>query len=169
MQVRRGEVAMPDDDDLADKYLVADDLLSGLGYANYEVSNWARPGGQCRHNLAYWRGNDWWGIGPGAHSHIGGVRFWNRKHPRSYAASLAEGSSPALARELLSGEDRRVERVLLELRLAEGLDLGVLTRTEAARVPAVVDRGLGVVGDGRLVLTQAGRLLADGVIRDLLD
>ena len=169
MQVRRGEVAMPDDDDLADKYEAASEVLVSLGFANYEVSNWARPGGQCRHNLAYWKGWDWWGIGPGAHSHIGGVRFWNRKHPGSYASALAQGVSPALAREVLSAEDRRVERVMLELRLAQGLELSVLTATELARVPGIVERGLGSLDDGRLVLSRAGRLLADGVIRDLLD
>ena len=121
VQVKRGLVPMPDDDDLADKYVAADETLTALGLANYEVSNWARPGGECRHNLAYWRGADWWGVGPGAHSHIGGVRFWNRKHPRSYAEALSAGDSPALAREVLSDEDRRVERVLLELRLRDGL------------------------------------------------
>nr|WP_220486439.1 radical SAM family heme chaperone HemW [Tessaracoccus sp. MC1865] len=169
MQVRRGDIPMPDDDDLADKYLVADETLTALGLANYEVSNWGRPGGECRHNLAYWRGADWWGIGPGAHSHVGGVRFWNRKHPRSYAASLTAGESPALAREVLTDEDRRVERVLLELRLAGGLPLEVLRPTELARVPAVVAANLATDDGARLRLTQAGRLLADGVIRDLLD
>ena len=168
-QVRRGEVPMPDDDDLADKYLLADDALTGLGFSNYEVSNWAAAGGECRHNLAYWRGADWWGIGPGAHSHIGGVRFWNRKHPRSYAAALAAGESPALAREVLGGQDRRVERVLLELRLADGIPLEILTATELARVPGIVARSLASAEGGRLRLTRAGRLLADGVIRDLLD
>lgn len=169
MQVRRGDIPLPDDDDLADKYLVTEQMLTALGMTNYEVSNWARPGGECQHNLAYWRGSDWWGIGPGAHSHIGGVRFWNRKHPRSYAARLAEGLSPALAREVLSPEDRRVERVLLELRLAEGLDIAVLTASERHRVADVVANGLGVERHGRLHLTLEGRLLADGVVRELLD
>ena len=168
-QVRRGELPLPDDDDLADKYLLADDTLTRLGFTNYEVSNWAHPGGECRHNLAYWHGADWWGIGPGAHSHVGGVRFWNRKHPRSYAASLAAGESPALAREVLDDADRHVERVMLELRLAEGVALAVLSPSELLRVPAAVDAGLAVVEDGMLRLTRAGRLLADGVVRDLLD
>ena len=168
-QVRRGELPMPDEDDLADKYLLADEVLSGLGLGNYEVSNWAVPGGECRHNLAYWRGADWWGIGPGAHSHVGGVRFWNRKHPRSYAASLAAGESPALAREILGEDERHVERVLLELRLADGVPLDVLTPSEQRRIPALATRGLAVVADDRLKLTREGRLLADGVVRDLLD
>ena len=170
LQVRRGEVPMPDDDDLADKYLVAEETLAALGFANYEVSNWAKPGAECRHNLAYWRGHDWWGVGPGAHSHIGGVRFWNRKHPRSYAASLAAGESPALAREVLAEEDRRIERVLLELRLTEGVAMEVLTPSEAARIPELEERGLvRRRAGGRLTLTPDARLLADGVIRDLLD
>ncbi len=170
MQVRRGRIPMPDDDELADKYLMAEEFLTGHGFVNYEVSNWAAtPSGQCRHNLNYWRGANWWGIGPGSHSHIAGMRFWNRKHPRSYMAELAQGRSPAQAGERLSDEDRRIERVMLELRLAEGLDLHVLTRTELQRVPGVVANGLGHVDDDRLVLTLQGRLLADGVVRDLLD
>jgi oxygen-independent coproporphyrinogen-3 oxidase len=169
-QVRRGVLPMTDDDDLADKYLLAEERLSGAGYAAYEVSNWARgQDHRCRHNLAYWRGHDWWGAGPGAHSHVGGVRWWNVKHPAAYAARLARGSSPAHARELLAPEDRRVERVLLELRLADGLDLDVLTPTERRRVPDLLARGLGAVSEDRLVLTLEGRLLADGVVRDLLD
>ena len=170
MRVRRGEVSMPDDDELAEKYLMAEHHLTALGFSNYETSNWARgQAARCRHNLAYWRGGNWWGIGPGAHSHIGGVRFWNRKHPRSYAAALADGHTPAQGREVLSLEDRRVERVMLELRLAEGLPLGVLTETESARVEGIVAEGLGVVEEGRLSLTLRGRLLADGVVLRLLD
>ncbi len=170
MQVRRGDVPMPDDDELADKYLMAEHFLTGQGFANYEVSNWAAtPSGQCRHNLNYWQGANWWGIGPGSHSHIGGMRFWNRKHPRSYVAELDAGRSPAQAGELLSEGDRRVERVMLELRLAEGLDLSVLTSSERARVPDVVAADLGILQAEKLILTLRGRLLADGVVRDLLD
>jgi oxygen-independent coproporphyrinogen-3 oxidase len=169
-QVRRGEVAMTDDDDLADKYLLAEERLTAAGYQAYEVSNWARgPEHRCRHNLAYWRGQDWWGVGPGAHSHVGGVRWWNVKHPAAYAGRLSRGSSPAYARELLDEADRRVERVLLELRLAEGLDLEVLTPSERRRVPDLLARGLATCADERLALTLTGRLLADGVVRDLLD
>ncbi|MCC2592671.1 radical SAM family heme chaperone HemW [Tessaracoccus sp. OS52] len=170
LQVRRGEVPMPDDDVLADKYLMAEQYLTGQGFANYEVSNWAtRESGRCRHNLAYWRGSNWWGVGPGAHSHVGGVRFWNRKHPRSWVQELEQGRSPAQAGEHLTDADRRVERVLLELRLAEGLPLEVLTPSERGRVADVVSAGLAVVTADRLVLTLDGRLLADGVVRDLLD
>ncbi|MFL6064297.1 MAG: radical SAM family heme chaperone HemW [Friedmanniella sp.] len=169
-QVRRGALPMTDDDDLADKYLMAEERLTAAGYRGYEVSNWARgPEHRCRHNLAYWRGHDWWGAGPGAHSHVAGVRWWNVKHPAAYASRLAAGTSPAQARELLTAEDRRVERVLLELRLADGLELAVLTATERRRVPDLVARGLAAVAADRLVLTLSGRLLADGVVRDLLD
>ena len=169
-QVRRGVLPMPDDDDLADKYLLADELLAAAGYGSYEVSNWAAtPAARCTHNLGYWRSANWWGIGPGAHSHVGGVRWWNVKHPAAYAERLAVMDSPAYARETLTAEDRRVERVLLELRLAEGLDLGLLTGTERARVQDLVARGLARTEDGRLILTLNGRLLTDGVVRDLLD
>ena len=170
MQIRKGRMQLPDDDELAEKYLAAEGYLTRLGFQNYETSNWARnEEARCRHNLAYWRGGNWWGIGPGAHSHIGGVRFWNRKHPRSYAAALAGGTTPAQGREVLEAEDRRVERVMLELRLAEGLPLGALTETESARVDGIVAEGLGAVAEGRLSLTLRGRLLADGVVLRLLD
>ena len=101
-QVRRGEVSAPDDDDLADKYAQADETLGAAGLGWYEVSNWARDdAARCRHNLGYWRGDDWWGAGPGAHSHVGGVRWWNVKHPAAYAERLTVGDAPAQAREVL--------------------------------------------------------------------
>jgi len=169
-RVRRGELPAPDDDDLADKYLMAEEVLAAAGYAWYEVSNWARTtADRCRHNLGYWRGDDWWGIGPGAHSHIGGTRWWNVKHPAAYAARLAEGVSPGHAREVLTAADRHVERVLLELRLAEGLDRSALSADELGRVPTSAGLGLLDATNGRLRLTVRGRLLADAVIRDLLD
>ena len=125
-QVARGEIAMTDDDDLADKYELVDDAFAQAGYGWYEVSNWARTeAGRCRHNIGYWDGGDWWGVGPGAHSHVGGVRWWNVKHPAPYAERIASGVSPAAAREVLDPETRRVERVLLESRLVTGLPLDV--------------------------------------------
>lgn len=172
-RVRRGELPMPDEDDLADKYLLTEQRLVGAGFENYEVSNWARPDAgslhRSRHNLAYWRSTNWWGIGPGAHSHVSGTRWWNVKHPRRYGALLGEGASPSAGRELLSDEQRRVERVLLELRIADGLGLEVLTDSERGRVPDLISRGLATRDDQRLRLTLQGRLLADAVIRDLLD
>lgn len=168
-RIARGELAGVDDDVHAEYYVIADEELSKAGLTWYEVSNWARPGHECRHNLAYWRGDDWWGIGPGAHSHVGGVRWWNLRHPARYTARLQEGLSPAEAREVLTADERRIERVLLELRLAEGLELAVLTPSEHARVAGVVATGMASVTDGRLKLSDAGRLLADGIVRDLLD
>jgi oxygen-independent coproporphyrinogen-3 oxidase len=137
----------------------------------YEVSNWARPGGECRHNLGYWAGDGWWGIGPGAHSHLGGVRWWNVKHPSTYAGLLAEGRSPEAEREELTAEQRNMERVMLGLRLSGGLPLDAVSDDAASRVPDLVARGLldpEGVERGRLALTLRGRLLADAVIRDLV-
>jgi putative oxygen-independent coproporphyrinogen III oxidase len=169
-RIRRGELPPPDEDDLADKYLMADDRCSAAGHTAYEVSNWSTSAAtRCRHNLGYWRSHHWWGIGPGAHSHVGGVRWWNLKHPQAYASRLASGLSPAQARELLSAEQRRVERILLELRLADGLSTSLLTTTEKSRLAQLVAQRLAVVEDGMLILTRNGRLLADGVIRELLD
>ena len=171
-QVRRGVLPAPDDDDLAAKYELADGALEEAGYRWYEVSNWARsPELACRHNLGYWRGDDWWGAGPGAHSHVGGVRWWNAKHPAAWAARVASGVSPAQGREELDDEARQVEQVMLGVRLAEGLDVHAVPPAGRAAVPALVDRGLlGVEGAAaaRLVLTRDGRLLADGVVRALL-
>ena len=171
-RIRRGVVAMTDDDDLADKYLLADEALEKAGLSWYEVSNWARDrAAACRHNLGYWTGGDWWGVGPGAHGHVGGVRWWNVKHPTPYAVRIGGGRSPAQAREVLDAETRRVERVLLETRLRGGLPLDVLDADGRAAVPAQVSRGLveqDPLARGRIVLTTRGRLLADAVVRDLL-
>jgi len=174
-RVGRGEVEAPDDDDLADKYELADDVLGTSGFTWYEVSNWSRDrAGWCRHNLGYWRGGDWWGVGPGAHSHVGGVRWWNVKHPSGYARRLAIGESPAAAREVLDDETRRVERVLLETRLVTGLSLAVLDAPGSQAVPDLVSDGLVRVTEapagerGMLTLTRRGRLLADTVVRALV-
>jgi len=169
-RIRRGELPEPDEDDLADKYLLADELLSRAGFTWYELSNWARsPDHYCRHNLSYWQGANWWGVGPGAHSHIGGTRWWNVKHPATYALRLAAGHSPAQAREIVSSVDRHVERLLLDLRLAEGLAVTELSVAERGRVPHLAARDLVQSAEDRLILTLSGRLLADAVVRDLLD
>ncbi|MFI9813634.1 radical SAM family heme chaperone HemW [Saccharothrix variisporea] len=170
-RVRRGELPMPDDDVLADKYELIDTAMTAQGLRWYEVSNWAAgPSSQCRHNVLYWQGADWWGAGPGAHSHVGGVRWWNVKHPAKYASLLASGVSPAAGRELLSDDDRRVERVLLELRLAVGLPVDVLDDEGRAEAKIAVRDGLleeAAFAEGRCVLTDRGRLLADAVVRRL--
>jgi oxygen-independent coproporphyrinogen-3 oxidase len=174
-QIRRGEVPEIDDDDHAAKYELADELISAAGLNWYEVSNWSRtPEQACRHNLAYWRGDDWWGIGPGAHSHVGGVRWWNVKHPTAYANRLGAGASPAAGRETLDSETRNVERVMLEARLNSGLDipsLGGLGDTGRHAVAGLIADGLvdpAAAFKGRLILTLKGRLLADAVVRRIL-
>lgn len=218
-QVRRGDLSLPSEDDQAEKYELADELLTAAGLEWYEVSNWARratgdgaaagpdPAFTCRHNLAYWRGEDWWGIGPGAHSYIGGaasrtdqaqvstdrpdrpqgtsddpatpapggregVRWWNVKHPRRYAALLEAGKSPAAGRELLTPAEAHLERVMLGVRLREGLDLSVLSEVGRRNVAGMVAAGLldgRAAIRGRGVLTLRGRLLADTVVRELTD
>ena len=170
-KVARGEIAAPDDDAMADRYLIADDLLSAAGFTWYELSNWAMSGkSQSRHNLLYWTGGEWWGFGPGAHSHVGGVRWWNVKHPSAYAQRLAEGKSPAAARERLTAAERRMEEIMLRTRLAEGLPLSLLGGTALGQAERLVADALidpAAQAAGRLVLTLQGRLLADAVIRDL--
>jgi oxygen-independent coproporphyrinogen-3 oxidase len=172
-QVRRGDVPAPDDDALADRYLLADEVLAGAGLGWYEVSNWAVDDRQrARHNEGYWLGHDWWGVGPGAHSHVGGTRWWNVKHPRAYADRVAAGASPAYAREVLTDEERRTERVLLGIRLREGHPLHDLTSTGREAAHRAVSDGLldpAAHANDRAALTLRGRLLADAVVRDLLD
>lgn len=166
-RVARREIASPDDDAMADRYLIIDDVLGGAGMPWYEVSNWARPGGECRHNLGYWHGDDWWGVGPGAHGHLAGERWWNTKHPRTYSERLASGGSPEDGREVLDDGQRRTERVMLGVRLAEGMpvqDLSVDPRLVADRL---IDSD--ALRHGRVLLTRQGRLLADAVIRALLE
>ncbi|MGY3129187.1 putative oxygen-independent coproporphyrinogen III oxidase [Agrococcus sp. UYP33] len=170
-RIRKGELVAPDDDLQAAMYEAADATLGAAGFAWYEVSNWARGDRVARHNLAYWRGQDWWGFGPGAHSHVGGVRWWNVKHPAAYRDRLLAGASPALAREVLDDETRRVERVLLESRIVDGLPITLLEpegRREVAGLIAdeLIDGGAALAG--RVVPTLRGRLLADAVVRRLL-
>jgi len=170
-KVRRGEIKPPDDDAMADRYLIADDLLGTAGYRWYELSNWAASDrAHCRHNLLYWTGGDWWGFGPGAHSHVGGVRWWNVRHPSAYAQRLAAGRSPAAARERLTAAEQRMEEIMLRARLAEGLPLSALSgsalqQTQRLLENTLIDRSAHAAG--RVVLTLRGRLLADAVVRDL--
>ncbi len=171
-QIRRGEVAAPDDDLHADMYELADAKFAAAGFQWYEISNWAKAEDtRSRHNLAYWQGADWWGAGPGAHSHVGGTRWWNVKHPRAYAERIAAGVSPAQAREVLDPEARRHERVLLETRIASGLPTEVLLPQERRVVAELIANGL-VEGPaalgGRVIPTLRGRLLADTVVHSLL-
>ncbi len=168
-RMRRGEIPYPSDDVAADRYLAAEAALSEAGFRWYEVSNWATSDeARCRHNLLYWTGADWWGLGPGAHSHVGGVRWWNVKHPSAYATRLAGGVSPGHGRELLTGEDQHVEDVMLRVRLREGI---ALDRVDQVGAKQALANGLldpAAYESGRLVLTLRGRLLADAVIRDVV-
>jgi oxygen-independent coproporphyrinogen-3 oxidase len=170
-RISRGELSMPDDDLHAEMYTLADQLLLEAGYAWYEVSNWARtPAHQSRHNLSYWTSEDWWGIGPGAHSHVGGVRWWNVKHPSAYAARIGEGVSPAQAREVLAAHTAQMERVLLGIRVRHGVAVSDIAPGRQAQIAEWVSRGL-VEGRellaGRVVPTLQGRLVADFLAREL--
>lgn len=167
-RVRRGEVAVPDDDILAARYELLDARLGDAGFGWYEVSNWARAGGECRHNIGYWVGGEWWGVGPGAHGFLGETRWWNVKHPNAYAAVLGEGSLPVSDFEVLDQAARHTEDVMLRVRLRSGLPLDMLSADERDRVGGVVADGLAAVDGSRLILTDRGRLLADGVVRTLL-
>jgi putative oxygen-independent coproporphyrinogen III oxidase len=167
-RVRRGEIAAPDDDVNAQRYELLDARLSDAGFDWYEVSNWSRPGGECRHNLGYWDGGEWWGAGPGAHGYVGSTRWWNVKHPNAYAQSLTDGVLPIADSEELTATDRHTEDVMLRLRLRQGLPVGMLTAAEATRAGVAVSDGLAVRRADRLVLTDRGRLLADAVVRDVL-
>lgn len=165
-RIRRGEMPMPDDDVAAERYELVDDLLTDAGLDWYEVSNWARPGGACRHNLGYWRGDDWWGVGPGAHSHVAGRRWWNIKHPLPYAERVHAHESPQEGSEQLTSEQARMEQVMLGVRLRDGLPVDGLDVPDHLRMRGWVDGP--ALDAGRLVLTRSGRLMADAVVRDLL-
>jgi len=174
-QISKGELPEPDEDEQAEKYEMADCAFAAAGFEWYELSNWARgDSSRSRHNLAYWQGRDWWGYGPGSHSHVGGVRWWNIKHPAPYVEALSRGESPALAREVLAEQTSLEEKVLLELRLREGLPIETLREVDAfdsSKVAGLIADGLvdaGAALKGRLVLTLQGRLLADLVVRQLL-
>jgi oxygen-independent coproporphyrinogen-3 oxidase len=166
--VRRGSIEAPDDDLMADMYDLADEAFSAAGLPWYELSNWAVPGQECRHNVTYWRGDDWWGVGPGAHSHVAGTRWWNVKHPSAYVERLRLGQSPAVGREVLDDDTRAVEEVLLGVRMAQGLRMDGLSADQRGEVDLLVADGLGSVAGGRFRLTRPGRLLADAVVRRLV-
>src|SRR6516164_10641658 len=167
-RIRRGELTAPDDDVLAHRYELVDAALSAAGLDWYEVSNWSRPGGECRHNLGYWDGGQWWGAGPGAHGYVGATRWWNVKHPNAYAEKLTQGRLPVADFEDLDAHARHVEDVMLRLRLRTGFPLDALTPGERERADTAVADGLVQVLDRQLVLTDRGRLLADAVVRTVL-
>ena len=167
-RIRRGEVSPIDDDLHADMYELADEVFSTAGLSWYEISNWARtPQRRSRHNVAYWRNHDWWGFGPGAHSHVAGVRWWNVKHPAEYERLLGSGGSPAAGYEVPTLAERELERLMLGLRVSDGVTAGCV---DPALVAALATEGLlndEAARSGQLVLTRAGRLRADEVVRRL--
>jgi putative oxygen-independent coproporphyrinogen III oxidase len=178
-RVRRGELPATDDDVLADRYLVADEVLTAAGLGWYEISNWAAGNGaepsgpsRCAHNMLYWTGGDWWGIGPGAHSHVGGTRWWNVRHPAAYGSRIAAGHSPGQAREILTEPERQLERVMLGIRLAQGWPVAMLGPAGRRNAGSVVADGLAdpdAYAQGRIRLTRRGRLLADVAARALTE
>jgi putative oxygen-independent coproporphyrinogen III oxidase len=172
-RIRRGELPMPDDDVLAERYLMADDRLSATGFSWYEVSNWAATGdARCRHNELYWTGGNWWGLGPGAHSHVSGTRWWNVRHPAAYAQRVSGGLSPAQAREVLTESEQATERIMLATRLASGCPVAYLSPAGLHAARTAVGDGLAsraALELGAVKLTKRGRLLADAVVRELTD
>jgi oxygen-independent coproporphyrinogen-3 oxidase len=170
-QVKRGEVIIPEDDQTADKYLMADEKFRKAGFNWYELSNWSKPEGECRHNMAYWEGADWWGLGPGAHSHLNGKRFWNVKHPTAYRERLEANQSPIMDSEQLTLEEMENERVMLEIRLLRGLEKSSLTSASLARLESYLTGGQisqEQWDQGRISLTISGRLMADRIVREIL-
>ncbi|CAB0520057.1 coproporphyrinogen III oxidase [Corynebacterium diphtheriae] len=167
-KVRKGQLPPPNEDVYADRYGLIDTALRAQGFDWYEVSNWAKPGGECQHNLGYWLDGDWWGAGPGAHSHIASRRFFNVKHPSTYAQHLAQGQLPIKEEELLDSTERHEESVMLGLRLRQGLELTRFTEAERAVIDKYVSLKLLHIYDGRVASTLQGRLLIDGIIADIL-
>jgi oxygen-independent coproporphyrinogen-3 oxidase len=166
--VKAGRLSAPDDGTQAHRYAYADELLSERGFDWYELSSWATsPDARCRHNIGYWRSYDWWGVGPGAHSHVAGVRWWNVLRPAAYAQALAEGRSPAADREVLTADQRALELVMLGLRERGGLTFSSLTPAGARAAELEVSRRRVTIVDGTVQLTRKGRLFADAVAREL--
>jgi putative oxygen-independent coproporphyrinogen III oxidase len=166
-RVRRGEVRMPGEEETAEAFLLVSSVLTGAGYEHYEVSNYAKPGGRCRHNEGYWTHEPYAGFGPSAHSFTGSVRMWNVSDLAEYAERIRAGLSPEAGRETIDAEKRRIESVGLGLRRSEGVPLD-LCRPRSGAIEAWVLSGLAVVADGRLRLTTPGFLLADGIAAELV-
>lgn len=163
-QLNRGEISQVNDDEAADKYQLADEMLNKNNYSWYEISNWAKKDKECKHNLNYWLGNNWWGIGPGAHSHVNGVRWWNHKLPKVWRELLEKQNSPALAREVLSEDQIKSEQIMLLSRLRTGLGNHELDEN---RIENLIANQLATLDANKIVLTLKGRLLADEVFRQL--
>ncbi len=160
-KVNNKEIGNISSDDQADKYLIANDILEKNNLAWYEISNWAIPGHECRHNLLYWNNQNWWGYGPGAHSHINGKRWWNVKHPANYAKKLINEKSAIADFETLSFDQKNLEQTMLLMRL-RGSDLRKLA--PAATLSEWENLNYVSSGSNNLELTPKGRLLLDSLI-----
>lgn len=153
-----------DNDLAADKYLLADEILEQQGFSWYEISNWSIDNFKSRHNLNYWKNNNWWGFGPGAHSHVEGIRWWNLKLPHQWRERLENNQSPAKAREVLTSDQKISEEIMLSLRLNTGLDS---RKFSSVLVNDLIKNDLIYLNENNLVLTKRGRLLADQVFVQL--
>ena len=170
-KIERGQIDSPDDDEMAMKYQLIDERLNASSFSWYELSNWAKSGGESIHNQVYWRNGDWWGIGPGAHSHIDGIRWSNIKSPIRYIDAIAKGESTEASREILSEENKRDEKIMLMIRMRDGLHRDDLNQRQLDIVEEYVEAGAidsKEWSGSRLVLTVAGRLIADRIVRDLV-
>jgi oxygen-independent coproporphyrinogen-3 oxidase len=167
-QIKRGELTMPNDDLMADMYLLVDQMCNDAGLNWYELSNWAKPGKECLHNIAYWKSANWWGLGPGAHSHVDRKRFWNVKHPTAYKQKLFAGESPIADSEDLTAEQLRDESIMLAIRMRTGLALSLLTDSAKENLEAYKSSGHIELIEGAFQLTAQGRLIADRLVREAL-
>ena len=166
-QIKRGDLTMPIDDLMADMYLLVDQMCEEAGLTWYELSNWSKPGHECRHNIAYWQNKNWWGLGPGAHSHVDGKRFWNLKHPTTYKQKLFAGDSPILDSELLTAEQIKDEAILLGIRMREGLEIALLKPHQLEVLSEYRHNGFVEINEDRVLLTPTGRLIADRIVREI--
>ena len=167
-KIRKGELPAPQEDTYADRYELIADTLEQAGYGWYEVSNWAKEGGECRHNLLYWRGGNWWGAGPGAHGYVGRTRYMNVKRPERYNQMLEGQELPIHSTETITDDEHHFEQIMLGLRLKEGIPREWVGGKAQGVVDKHVRGGVLAEKDGRISATDAGRLLIDGVVTDIL-
>lgn len=166
-QIKRGDLTMPNDDLMADMYLLVDQMCEEKGLTWYELSNWSKTGHQCRHNIAYWENKNWWGLGPGAHSHIDAKRFWNVKHPTTYKQKVFSGQSPVLDSEQLTAEQLKDESILLGIRMRDGLQIELLEPHQLEVLAVYRENGFVQLQEDRVILSPAGRLIADRIVREI--
>ena len=167
-QIKRGETAIPDDDAMADMYLLVDSLCEAQGMNWYELSNWSKPGHECKHNIAYWHNANWWGLGPGAHSHMNGKRFWNVKHPSAYKTRIFAGETPIHESEVLTAEQIQDEKIMLSIRMREGISFDELAPHHLERLAIYKENGYVSLRGDSVTLTPVGRLIADRIVRELV-